>query len=71
MNKNNQAYATFTEFICHNLQNTLSSELSKPSIQADATTDAGHIEVELYMPLHFDPFTTDGRVHVQNPFFVW
>ena len=69
--KNDRACATFTEFISRDLQITLSSELSKHnffSVQADATTDAGHVEVELYMVLHFDPSSTDRKVHVRNTF---
>ena len=65
--KNDQACAMFTEFIGRDLQVALQTELSKNrffSIQADATTDAGNVEVELYLALHFDPFTTDGKVHV-------
>ena len=57
--------------IGHDLQNTLLSELSQHkffSVKADATTDAGNIEVELYLALHFDPFSTDGKVRVRNTF---
>lgn len=67
--KNDQACATFTEFIGRDLQITLLSKCKFFSIQADATTDAGNIEVELYLALHFDPFSTDGEVHVRNTFF--
>ena len=70
--KNDQACATFTEFIGRDLQIALQTELSKHkffSIQADATTDAANVEVELYLALHFDPFSTDGKVHVRNTFF--
>ena len=65
--KNNRACATFTEFIGRDLQVALLSELSKCkffSVQADATTDAGSVEVELYLALHFDPLSSDGKVHV-------
>ena len=69
--KNDRACATFIDFIGRDLQNALLSELSKRkffSVQADATTDAGNVEVELYLALHFDPFSTDGKVHVRNTF---
>ena len=49
----------------------MQTELSKHrffSIQADATTDAGTVEVELYSALHFDPESTDGKVHVRSIF---
>ena len=39
------------------------------SFQVDASTDAGNIEVELFMVLHFDPFATDGIVHARNTFY--
>ena len=68
--KNDRACATFTEFIGRDLQVALLSELSKCkffSIQADATTDAGNVEVELYLALHFDPLS-DCKVHVRSTF---
>ena len=64
--------ATFIEFIACDQQNALQSTLSQCksfSLLADATTDAGNVEVELYLVLHFDPFSTDGKVYVRNTFF--
>ena len=69
--KNNRACAMFTEFIGRDLQVALLSQLSKCkffSIQADATTDAGNVEVELYLALHFDPLSSDGKSHVRSTF---
>ena len=69
--KNDRACATFIDFIGRDLQNALLSELSKReffSVPADATTDAGNVEVKLYLALRFDPFSTDGKVHVRNTF---
>ena len=59
--KNDQACATFIEFIAREQQQILMAALSQSkffSFQADASTDAGNIEVELFMVLHFDPFAT-------------
>ena len=61
-----------TEFIRHDLQVALLSQLSKCkffSVQAHVTTDAGNVEVELYLALHFDPLSSDGKVHVRSTFF--
>ena len=40
------------------------------SIQADTTTDCGNIEDELYMVMHFDPYSQDGAVHVRDRFLT-
>ena len=69
--KNDRACATLTEFIGRDLQVALLSELSKCkffSVRADATTDAGNVEVELYLALRFDPLSSDGKVHVRSTF---
>lgn len=52
--KNNQACGTFIEFIARDQQSSLQEALSGCkffSLQADASTDAGNVEVELF--LHF------------------
>ena len=61
--KNYHACATFVEFIARERQEQLIATLSQRkffSLQADA----GNIEDELVLVLHFDPFSSDGRVHV-------
>ena len=40
------------------------------SLQADGTTDAGNVEIELFLVLFFDPFSTDGMVHICNSYFT-
>uniref|UniRef100_A0A1X7SRW2 DUF4371 domain-containing protein n=1 Tax=Amphimedon queenslandica TaxID=400682 RepID=A0A1X7SRW2_AMPQE len=69
--KNDRACTTFTEFIGRDLQHALQSKLLSCrffSVQADATTDTGNAEVELFLALYFDPYTTDGTVYVENVF---
>ena len=60
------------KFIAREQQNSLIATLSKSnffSIQADASTDSGNVEVEMYLVLHLDPFSEDGKVHVRSRFF--
>lgn len=40
------------------------------SLQADGSTDSGNAEEELFLILHFDPFSSDGMVHVRDRFFT-
>ena len=40
------------------------------SLQTDASTDAGNEESEMFLVLHFDPSSTDGKVCVRNRFFT-
>ena len=35
-------------------------------MQADASTDSGNAENELFLVLYFDPQSADGRVHVKS-----
>ena len=66
--KNDRSCATYVEFIACDLQEQLMTALSRSkffSLQADGSTDAGNIEEELFMVLHFDPYSKDGKVHVR------
>ena len=70
--KNIQACSMFMKFIEHDQLRTLREALlcSKLfSLQADASTDAGNDEVEVFMALQYDPFSTYGKARVQNTFF--
>ncbi len=70
--KNDHACATFVQFIAQEQQEVLLDALSKTkffSLQADASVDAGNIELELYLILYFDALTEDGIVHVRSKFF--
>ena len=70
--KNDQACSTFVKFIACEQQNLLIATLSKSnffSIQADASTDSVNVLVEMYLVLHFDPFSEDGKVQVRSRFF--
>ena len=72
-NKNDQAYATFVQFIAREQQISLKLALMSKSkfcsLQADASTDAGNVEVELFLSLRFDPYSDDGMVHVRHTIF--
>ena len=71
--KNDRSCATYVEFIACDLQEQLMTALSRSkffSLQADGSTDAGNIEEELFMVLHFDPYSKDGKVHVRGLFFT-
>ena len=70
--KNDHACSTFTSYIAREQQEILLNAISKSkffSIQADASVDAGNVELELFMILHFDAFSKDGAIHVRNSFF--
>ena len=70
--KNDQACSTFVKFIAHDQLRTLRDALLHSkfcSVQADASTDAGNVEVEVFLALHFDSITTYGKFQVQNTFF--
>ena len=72
--KNDHACATFVEYIARVLQCQLGESLQKAnfySIQMDGSTDSGNIEEELFLVVYFDPFGTDGTVHVHNRYLVW
>ena len=71
--KNDQACATFNEFIALEQKERFQAALEKRkffSLQADTTTDAGNVEVEMFLVLYFDPSAADGVVHVRNSFFA-
>ena len=71
--KNDQACATFVQFIAREHQISLKLALTSKSkffsLQADASTDAGNVEVELFLSLRFDPYSDDGMVHVRHTIF--
>ena len=71
--KNDRGCATFVEFIARDLQEQLMKALSRSkffSLQADGSTDAGNIEEELFLVLHFDPYSQDGKVHIRDSVFT-
>ena len=70
--KNDHACSNFTSYIAREQQEILLNAISKSkffSIQTDASVDAGNVELELFMILHFDAFSKDGAIHVRNSFF--
>ena len=71
--KNDRSCTTFVEFIAYDLQKQLMTALSHCkffSLQADGSTDSGNIEEELFLVLHFDPSSNDGKVHIHDSFFT-
>ena len=52
--KNDHACATFIEFIAKEQQQILTIALSKSSLQADSSVDAGHVELELFLVSYLD-----------------
>ena len=69
--KNDQACATFVDYIAKEQQEILVHALTAArffSLQADGSTDAGNVENELFLALYFDPYASDGKVHVRNKF---
>ena len=70
--QNDKACATFIKFIAREQQDILLKSLQQSkffNLKADASTDAGNEEVKVFLVLHFDPFSTDGKVCVRNTFF--
>ena len=70
--KNDQACAIFVDFIAQDLQERLGDALHKAkffSIQMDGSTDSGNIEEELFLVIYFNPYGTDGSVHIHNRYF--
>ena len=64
--KNDQACATFISFISQDLQGQLGESLHKAkfyNIQMDGSSNK---EEELFLVVYFEPFSTDGSVHVRN-----
>ena len=39
------------------------------SIQMNGSTDSGNIEEELFLVIYFNPYVTDGSVHIHNRYF--
>lgn len=72
--KNNQACASFIEFIALDQQRSLVDALARASfysLQADGTTDRGNIEEELFLIVYVEHHAelVDHRVHIANKFF--
>ena len=64
--KNNQACATFVDYIAQAQREVLLSRLAKAkffSIQADSSADSGNIEDKLFLVQYFNPHGDDGKVH--------
>ena len=71
--KNNQACATFVEYIALERRKIYVEVLGRAkffSIQADSSTDAGNAEEELFLVVYLDHNAMDKRVHIRNPFFM-
>ena len=68
MYRNNHACATFTEFIALEILRMALEKASFFSIQGDASTDAGNIELELFLVLYFVAYCKDGIVHARSKF---
>ena len=71
--KNNQACATFIEYIALERRNFLVEALRHSkffSVQADGSTDSGNIEEELFLAVYLDRNPNDKRIHIRNPFFT-
>ena len=71
--QNDKACATLIEFIAREQQDVLLKALEQSkffSLQADASTDAGNEEVEMFLDLHFDPTSSDGEVCIRNRFIA-
>ena len=69
--QNNQEYATFISFIIEDLQVRLHENLSKCkfyNIQMDSSTDSANKKNELFLVVYFDPYSTDGTVHICNKY---
>ena len=69
--KNDQACATFVEYIAREQQESLTCALNSGkfiSLQAYGSTGAGNIENELFLAPYFDPYAKDGKVHICNKF---
>ena len=68
--KNNQACATFVEYIALERRKILVEVLGRAklfSIQADSSTDAENAEEELFLVVYLDHNAMDKRVHIRNP----
>ena len=61
------------DFIARDLKEHLLKALSRSkffSLQADGSTDSDIIEEELFLVLHFNPYSKDEVVHIRDSFFT-
>ena len=69
--KNDQACATFVQYIAKDQRLQLVDILSKAnSIQIDGSTDSANIEEEVFLTVYFNPHSNDGKVHIQDKFLA-
>ena len=71
--KNNQACATFVDYVAQSQREELAQVLCKCKflgIQAHGSTDTAVVEDELFLVLYFDAHMQDGVVHVRNRFLT-
>jgi hypothetical protein len=71
--KNDKACATFVHYIAADQRLKLLDTLSRLKffcLQSDASTDSGNIEEELFLIFYFDPYTSYGKVCVQDKFLA-
>ena len=69
--KNNMASSTFVDYIARDLRDELSQGIHKSkffSIQMDGSTDSANVEEKLFLALYFDPYSSDGSVHLRSRF---
>ena len=63
--KNDHACSTFVEFIACDLQQNQLAQINSRSkffsLQADASTNSGKVQNELFLILYFDPYCADAR----------
>ena len=67
--KNDMACATFVDYIAKDMRKNLAETLQGAhffSIQMDGITDSANLEEEIFLAVYFDPFSSDGIIHVQN-----
>lgn len=63
--------SAFVDYIALDLRENLSKALQEAhffSIQMDGSTDCANLEEELFLAIYFDPYSTDGSVHIRNRF---
>ena len=71
--KNDQACATFVQYIAKDQRLQLVDILSKAkfySTQVDGNTDSANIEEEVFLTVYFNPHSNDGKVHIQDKFLA-
>ncbi len=67
--KNYMACSSFVDYIAQNMRENLAEALQKAhfiSIQMDGSTDSARKNI--FLVLYFDPFSSDGIVHIRNKF---